>query len=38
MRKVSELIASEAGVSATLIQTVGNKGYDGFLLALVDTP
>jgi predicted O-methyltransferase YrrM len=38
MRKVSELIASAAGVSATLIQTVGNKGYDGFLLALVDTP
>ena len=38
MRRVSELIASEPGVSATLIQTVGNKGYDGFLLALVDTP
>lgn len=38
MRKVSELIAADAGVTATLIQTVGNKGYDGFLLALVETP
>jgi predicted O-methyltransferase YrrM len=30
-----ELIAAEPRVTATAIQTVGDKGYDGFLLALV---
>ena len=35
MRQVTEMIAAEPGVSATLIQTVGSKGYDGFLLAFV---
>lgn len=31
-----ELIAAEPRVSATAIQTVGGKGYDGFLLAVVN--
>jgi predicted O-methyltransferase YrrM len=34
-RKVHDLIAAEPRVSATAIQTVGSKGYDGFTLALV---
>ncbi len=35
VRRFFELIASEPRVSATAIQTVGCKGYDGFALALV---
>jgi len=35
VRKLNELIASEARVAATAIQTVGVKGYDGFAVALV---
>jgi predicted O-methyltransferase YrrM len=35
VRKLNELIAGEPRVSATAIQTVGVKGYDGFTLALV---
>ena len=35
MRGFLELAAAEPRVSATTIQTVGNKGYDGFTLALV---
>ena len=34
-RRFTELLAGESNVSATLIQTVGSKGYDGFALALV---
>jgi hypothetical protein len=30
-----ELLAKEPHISATTIQTVGAKGYDGFTLALV---
>jgi hypothetical protein len=29
------MIAAERRVSATALQTVGSKGYDGFVLALV---
>lgn len=36
VRRMSELIAAEPRVTATAVQTVGSKGYDGFLLALVD--
>lgn len=36
-RHLHELIAAEPRVSATTIQTVGSKGYDGFTLALVIT-
>lgn len=38
MRRAHELLAAEPRVSATTIQTVGDKGYDGFTLALLDTP
>ena len=34
-RRLHEAIAAEPRVSATTIQTVGGKGYDGFTLALV---
>jgi len=35
VHKLNELIAAEPRVSATAIQTVGVKGYDGFAVALV---
>jgi predicted O-methyltransferase YrrM len=35
VRRLNELIAAEPRVSATAIQTVGSKGYDGFAVALV---
>jgi predicted O-methyltransferase YrrM len=35
MRRFNEMLAAEPRVSATEIQTVGSKGYDGFALALV---
>lgn len=35
VRRLNELIAAERRVSATAIQTVGTKGYDGFAVALV---
>jgi predicted O-methyltransferase YrrM len=34
-RALAELVGQEPRVDATVIQTVGAKGYDGFLLALV---
>jgi predicted O-methyltransferase YrrM len=36
MRRFHELAGAEPRVSATTIQTVGAKGYDGFTLALVE--
>ena len=36
MRRFLELAAAEPRVSATTIQTVGSKGYDGFTLALLE--
>ena len=35
VRRFHERLAAEPRVSATTIQTVGAKGYDGFTLALV---
>ncbi len=35
VRRFVEMIAQEPRLSATAIQTVGSKGYDGFLLAIV---
>jgi predicted O-methyltransferase YrrM len=35
IRRLNELLAAEPRVTATAIQTVGNKGYDGFTLILV---
>jgi len=36
VRSLHELLGAEPRVSATTIQTVGSKGYDGFALALVN--
>jgi len=36
VREMIDALASEDRVSATVIQTVGKKGYDGFLLARVE--
>jgi predicted O-methyltransferase YrrM len=35
VRRLNQLLGSEPRVSATALQTVGGKGYDGFALALV---
>ncbi len=35
VRRLFEKVAAEPRVSATALQTVGSKGYDGFLLAVV---
>jgi predicted O-methyltransferase YrrM len=35
VRRFFELVAAEPRLSATAIQTVGEKGHDGFALALV---
>ncbi len=35
VRRFNELLASEPRVSATAIQTVSSKGYDGFAIAIV---
>ena len=37
VRRFNDMLATEARVSATVIQTVGCKGYDGFAMALVVT-
>jgi predicted O-methyltransferase YrrM len=34
-RRLFEMLSADKRVSATAIQTVGNKGYDGFVLAVV---
>ncbi|WP_437759334.1 O-methyltransferase [Sorangium sp. So ce1389] len=35
VQRLNELLAAEPRVSATAVQTVGSKGYDGFAIALV---
>jgi predicted O-methyltransferase YrrM len=35
VRRFNDMLAAEPRVSATVIQTVGSKGYDGFAMALV---
>jgi predicted O-methyltransferase YrrM len=37
VRRMAELVAAEPRLDATVIQTVGAKGYDGFLLAIVSS-
>lgn len=37
-RRLHEMLADEARATATTIQTVGSKGYDGFTVALVEDP
>ena len=36
VRRLNTMLAAEPRVSATVIQTVGGKGYDGFAMILVD--
>jgi predicted O-methyltransferase YrrM len=36
VRRFYDLVAADSRVSATAIQTVGVKGYDGFALAIVN--
>jgi len=36
IRRFNELLAAESRVTATIIQTVGNKGYDGLVIAFVN--
>lgn len=38
VRKFNDLVAAETRVSATALQTVGVKGYDGFAIMLVVDP
>ncbi len=35
VQRLNKMIANEPRVTATAVQTVGSKGYDGFILALV---
>jgi predicted O-methyltransferase YrrM len=35
VRRYNEMVAGEPRLSATALQTVGIKGYDGFTIALV---
>jgi predicted O-methyltransferase YrrM len=35
VRRFTELVAAEPRLTATAIQTVGIKGYDGFAIAIV---
>lgn len=35
-RELGSLLANEPRVSATMVQTVGDKGYDGFAMAVVE--
>jgi predicted O-methyltransferase YrrM len=37
VRKLNEMMAADPRVDATVIQTVGTKGYDGFAIALVES-
>jgi predicted O-methyltransferase YrrM len=34
VRRFNEMLAADNRVSATTIQTVGSKGYDGFTIVL----
>lgn len=36
MRRFHELLAGDTRVSATTIQTVGSKGYDGLTVVLIE--
>ena len=35
VRRLNAMLAAEPRVSCTAIQTVGEKGHDGFVMALV---
>jgi hypothetical protein len=35
VRRFNEMVAAEPRISATALQTVGSKGYDGFVIGVV---
>ena len=35
VRRFTEMVSAEPRLSATVLQTVGGKGYDGFTIAVV---
>lgn len=35
VRKFYEMLAEESRITATAVQTVGSKGYDGFVIGIV---
>ena len=35
VRRFTEMLAKDGRLSSTVLQTVGEKGYDGFALAVV---
>jgi predicted O-methyltransferase YrrM len=37
VRRFYDLLAEEPRIEATAIQTVGSKGYDGFVLGIVNS-
>ncbi|MEO8193724.1 MAG: O-methyltransferase [Gemmatimonadales bacterium] len=37
VRRLNEIMAADAHITATVLQTVGVKGYDGFSVALVES-
>lgn len=36
VRRLNAMLAAEPRVTATTLQTVGSKGYDGFTIAVVN--
>ena len=38
VRRFNERLAADPRVTATVLQTVGTKGYDGFAMAVVNQP
>jgi len=38
VRRMNEIIAADPRLTATALQTVGAKGYDGFMIAIVQNP
>jgi predicted O-methyltransferase YrrM len=38
IRRFAQALAAEKRVTATAVQTVGSKGYDGFVIAIVNAP
>jgi hypothetical protein len=37
VRRLFERLANEPRASSTAVQTVGGKGYDGFILSIVES-
>ena len=37
VRKLVEVLSTQSGIASTVVQTVGKKGYDGFILVYVES-